>query len=44
MCGDTERARQEVKMASENAEKLGIDIPPIFLRERERILERLTKI
>lgn len=44
MCGDTERARQEVKMASENAEKLGIDIPPIFLRERERILECLTKI
>lgn len=44
MCGDNERARQEVKMASENAEKLGIDIPPIFLRERERILERLTKI
>ncbi|MBR4510879.1 MAG: hypothetical protein IKP25_09425 [Ruminococcus sp.] len=44
MCGDTERARQEVKMASENAEKLGIDIPPIFLRERERLLERLTKI
>ncbi len=44
MCGDTERARQEVKMASENAENLGIDIPPIFLRERERILERLTKI
>lgn len=44
MCGDTERARQEVKMASENAEKLGIDIPPIFLRECERILERLTKI